>query len=210
VSGPDLLAGGLDPVLRAECLKEMIARDLPGYAVGGLSGGEEKDAFWRVVSQSTLQPGGLPEHKPRYCMGVGYTSDIVVCCALGIDMFDCVFPTRTARFGSALVLEGQLQLKKSKYADDTRPIDPECRCYTCQNYTRAYLHTVAAREEVGCHLVSIHNIAFMCRFMASLRQSIVDGRFPDFVRGFFRAQHPDGKYPGWCVDALRDAGIELS
>uniref|UniRef100_A0A453L158 tRNA-guanine(15) transglycosylase-like domain-containing protein n=1 Tax=Aegilops tauschii subsp. strangulata TaxID=200361 RepID=A0A453L158_AEGTS len=97
-----IVQGGLDPVLRDICVRGLVERNLPGYAIGGLAGGEDKDSFWRVVAQCTA---GLPEDKPRYVMGVGYPLDIVVCSALGADMYDCVYPTRTARFGSALVPE---------------------------------------------------------------------------------------------------------
>ena len=112
---------------------EMIKRDCPGYAIGGLSGGESKDEFWRIVSLCTDH---LPEWKPRYCMGVGYSEDLVVCSALGVDMYDCVFPTRTARFGTALTRKGGLKLKKKEYLNDFQKLDPDCSCPTCTTYTR--------------------------------------------------------------------------
>ncbi|XP_060037714.1 queuine tRNA-ribosyltransferase catalytic subunit 1 isoform X2 [Erinaceus europaeus] len=124
-----IIQGGLDAKLRATCLDEMTKRDVPGFAIGGLSGGESKEHFWRMVALSTAR---LPRDKPRYLMGVGYATDLVVCVALGCDMFDCVFPTRTARFGSALVPTGNLQLKKKQFQKDFGPIDPECTCPTCQ------------------------------------------------------------------------------
>lgn len=120
-----IVQGGLDPVLRDICVRGLVDRNLPGYAIGGLAGGEDKDSFWRVVAQCTAS---LPEDKPRYVMGVGYPLDIVVCSALGADMYDCVYPTRTARFGTALIPEGVLKLKHQVMADDTRPIDPTCDC----------------------------------------------------------------------------------
>ncbi|KAK2145430.1 hypothetical protein LSH36_682g01071 [Paralvinella palmiformis] len=144
-----IVQGGLDPDLRRKCAQELIKRDVAGFAIGGLSGGEEKKLFCKMVSIST---DILPRDKPRYLMGVGFAVDLVVCVALGCDMFDCVFPTRTARFGSALVPTGQLQLKKDKYKKDFRPIDDSCSCSTCQRYTRAYLHTVVTREPVACCL----------------------------------------------------------
>merc|ERR1712054_247401 len=115
----------------------MIKRDLPGYAIGGLSGGEAKDHFWRVVEQCTRPGTGLPDNKPRYCMGVGYTLDIIVCVALGVDMFDCVYPTRTARFGTALVncRGGVLHLRRSEFKTDEQPIDSACPCFTCKHYS---------------------------------------------------------------------------
>ncbi|XP_048378132.1 queuine tRNA-ribosyltransferase catalytic subunit 1 isoform X2 [Stegostoma tigrinum] len=125
-----IIQGGLDAELRKKCLTEMIKRDVSGFAIGGLSGGEEKDHFWRMVTLSTEY---LPQEKPRYLMGVGYATDLVVCVALGCDMFDCVFPTRTARFGSALVPWGSLQLKNRQYAKDFKPIDEDCDCPTCKS-----------------------------------------------------------------------------
>ncbi|RWW19504.1 hypothetical protein GW17_00016440 [Ensete ventricosum] len=126
------------------------------YAIGGLSGGEDKDSFWRVVAQCTA---ALPEDKPRYVMGVGYPLDIVVCSALGADMYDCVYPTRTARFGTALIPE----LKNRAMANDERPIDPTCLCMVCRNYTRAYLHCVVTKDPMGSQLVSYHNLSYMMR-----------------------------------------------
>ncbi|KAF4744326.1 Queuine tRNA-ribosyltransferase catalytic subunit 1, partial [Perkinsus olseni] len=105
----------------SSCLQK---RKLPGYAIGGLSGGEAKESFWQVVEQCTAQPEGLPADRPRYLMGVGYTLDIICCVALGVDMFDCVYPTRTARFGTALVRSGQMRLNRSDYRLDFKPIDP--------------------------------------------------------------------------------------
>eukprot|EP00897_Mesotaenium_endlicherianum_P002042 jgi/Mesen1/1866/ME000143S00917 len=142
------------------------------YAIGGLAGGEDKECFWRVVAQCAA---GLPDDKPRYVMGVGYPLDIVVCSALGADMYDCVYPTRTARFGTALVPQaratchslpaatchGVLKLKQAAMASDFRPIDPDCSCMVCKRYTRAYLHSLVTRDPVGAHLVSYHNIAHM-------------------------------------------------
>ena len=123
-----IIQGGLEMDLRQICIEEMVKRDLPGYAIGGLSGGEDKDQFWRIVLHCTRL---LPRDKPIYCMGVGYAIDLVVCVALGVDMFDCVFPTRTARFGTALTKYGGIHLKNKKYASDFTPIEPDCECLTC-------------------------------------------------------------------------------
>merc|ERR1711972_1216723 len=120
--------------------KEMIKRNFPGYAIGGLSGGEAKDQFWRVVEQCTRPGTGLPTDKPRYLMGVGYSLDIVVCVALGVDMFDRVYPCRTARFGTALVRTGQLRLTSREFANDHRPIEVDSNS-PLQQYSRAMLHT---------------------------------------------------------------------
>ena len=124
----------------------MSSRNLPGYAIGGLAGGESKDDFWRTVKVCT---DVLPVDKPRYVMGVGYAEDLMVCALLGADMFDCVFATRTARFGSVFTREGMIKIKKKEYSDDFKPISEGCTCYTCKNYTRSYLqHTF--REDNSC------------------------------------------------------------
>lgn len=202
-----IVQGGLDPRLRAICCHGLVERNLPGYAVGGLSGGEEKDVFWKVVDQCT---DILPKSKPRYCMGVGYPLDLVVCVALGADMFDCVYPARTARFGTALVPSGQLKLRSAKMASDHRPIDNGCGCYTCRNYSRAYLHALSGKETVGAQLLTLHNVAYLTQLMKRARSAILEGEFPDFVRDFTRALHPDREYPAWARDALTKAGVDLS
>eukprot|EP00112_Aurelia_sp_Birch-Aquarium-sp1_P004868 Seg1550.1 transcript_id=Seg1550.1/GoldUCD/mRNA.D3Y31 product="Queuine tRNA-ribosyltransferase catalytic subunit 1" protein_id=Seg1550.1/GoldUCD/D3Y31 len=202
-----VIQGGLDLELRKKCMEGMVMRKTPGYAIGGLSGGEEKDQFCEVVGFCTSH---LPECKPRYVMGVGYAIDLVVSSALGADMFDCVFPTRTARFGTALVPWGQIQLKTGQYSNDFQPIDKDCLCSTCKNYTRAYIHAlVAAKETVGCHLVTIHNIAYQMNLMKSIRESIKRDNFPDFVEKFFDDLYPNGDYPKWAVDALDNVDIHL-
>ncbi|PSN33026.1 Queuine tRNA-ribosyltransferase catalytic subunit [Blattella germanica] len=170
------------------------------------SGGESKDDFWRMVHLST---NILPENKPRYLMGVGFAADLVVCCALGVDMFDCVFPTRTARFGCALVLNGQLNLKQKIYEKDFNPIDKDCVCSTCQNYTRAYLHSIVTVETVACHLLTVHNIAFQLGLMRSIRESIENDSFPDYVKNFMLNLFPSKEYPKWIIDALAAVNIHL-
>ncbi|KAI8324917.1 queuine tRNA-ribosyltransferase-like protein [Martensiomyces pterosporus] len=201
-----IVQGGLDEKLRTLSARELSKRDAPGYAIGGLSGGEAKDSFWRMV---TLSTDILPTSKPRYCMGVGYAEDLVVCSALGVDMYDCVFPTRTARFGNALVRTGSLALRQGKYGDDFEPIDKDCDCTTCRNYTRAYLHTTATKETTGCHLVTIHNIAFQMRLMRDIRQAIVDDRFPEFIRLFMQKRF-GRTVPAWIVNALKSVNVDLT
>ncbi len=176
---------------------------MPGYAIGGLSGGESKDMFWKIVDQCTSK---LPDNKPRYLMGVGYAVDLVVCSALGVDMFDCVFPSRTARFGTALVSSGSMHLKSAEFAQDYRPLDADCQCMVCKNYTRAYLHTVVGKEQLGAQMLTYHNIAYQMRLMKSIRAAILDGTFPKFVREFMIQQFPSKIYPKWSVDALEAAG----
>jgi len=201
-----IVQGGLDPELREKCLKEMLKRNVPGYAIGGLSGGEEKDKFWRIVNQCT---DSLPFNKPRYLMGVGYAVDLVVCTAIGVDMFDCVYPARTARFGTALVTEGQLHLNKDIFAHDFRPIDSSCNCYVCKNYTRAYLHSIATKEAVGSSLITYHNIAYQMQLMGDMRQSLINNEFPSFVQNFMNHQFPQHDYPQWIRDALATVQILL-
>ncbi|KAI8871932.1 putative queuine tRNA-ribosyltransferase [Ramicandelaber brevisporus] len=203
-----IIQGGLETDLRIKCMEEMVKRNAPGYAIGGLSGGEEKDKFWRVV---TLCTDHLPEDKPRYCMGVGFAEDLVVCAALGVDMYDCVFPTRTARFGNALTFGDTLVLRHAKYANDWEPIDKDCTCSTCKTYTRAYLHSIVTRETVGCHLISIHNIAFQMRLMKRVRESIEEDEFPKFVEEFMLGKYKErAQIPEWIVNAMDSVGIHLT
>ncbi|XP_028310729.1 queuine tRNA-ribosyltransferase catalytic subunit 1 isoform X2 [Gouania willdenowi] len=202
-----IIQGGLNAELRRACLEEMTKRDVPGFAIGGLSGGEEKDDFWRMV---TLSTDHLPREKPRYLMGVGYAVDLVVCVALGCDMFDCVFPTRTARFGSALVPWGSVQVKHKQYAKDFQPIDPDCQCPTCKRHSRAYLHALFKSDTAAMHHITIHNISYQLSLMRSVRQSIVEGRFPQFIQTFMRRMFLSrDQYPSWAVDALASVNITL-
>ena len=202
-----IVQGGLNADLRRRCAEELKKRDLAGYAIGGLSGGEEKSCFWRMVELSTRI---LPLEKPRYLMGVGYAVDLVVCCALGCDMFDCVFPTRTARFGTALVATGCLNLKNKGFRFDFEPIDADCPCSTCRNHSRAYLHALfGSKESTACHLLTIHNVAYQLNLMESLRKSILEKRFPRFVEDFMTTMYPSKDYPDWVVDALAAVNISL-
>ncbi|XP_029054169.1 queuine tRNA-ribosyltransferase catalytic subunit isoform X2 [Osmia bicornis bicornis] len=201
-----IVQGGLDAKLRSESANQLIKRKVNGYAVGGLSGGESKDEFWKMVHLTT---NILPKNKPRYLMGVGFAIDLIICSALGIDMFDCVFPTRTARFGCALVQTGQLNLKQIQYCKDTRPIDESCECNTCKTYTRAYLHHIVTVETAACHLLSVHNIAFQMKLMQNIRQSINEQRFPEFIQVYMLNIYPDKKYPSWIIDVLKAVNVNL-
>ena len=190
-----IVQGGLDTSkdgMRTWCLNEMIARNLPGYAIGGLAGGESKDDFWRVVAQCTAEAGGLPADKPRYLMGVGYPLDLVVCTALGVDMYDCVYGTRTARFGVALVPGGILKLKANAFVQDKSSIDPKnkCQCIACLHYTRADLHRLLKIDGIGCQLLTIHNITYLLTLMRQMRKSILEGEFPKFVNTFLKDMYP--------------------
>ncbi|KAI9354154.1 queuine tRNA-ribosyltransferase [Pilaira anomala] len=201
-----IIQGGLNPDLRKKCIEEMVKRDTPGYAVGGLSGGEEKEEFWKIV---TLCTDLLPKSKPVYCMGVGYAEDLVVCVALGVDMFDCVYPTRTARFGNALTMNGIISLKSGKYGNDFGPIEQGCGCNTCRDYTRSYINLVS-RDAVGGRLVSVHNVYFQLRLMREMREAIKRDEFPSYVKQFFKGYFKhESNYPVWAVSALESVGVQL-
>ena len=211
-----IIQGGLDISqggLREKCIDLMLERNTPGYAIGGLAGGEDKDKFIEVVDHSTLR---LPSNKPRYCMGVGYATDLVVCVALGVDMFDCVYPTRTARFGVALIrgINGSIRIKSSEYANDLSPLMKDCPCLTCKKYTRAYLHTVLKdNNPIAAQLITIHNIAYMMSLMRTMRQAILQGEkiYDQWISQFMKDTYgTKEKYPKWAVDGLVLAGIELS
>ena len=210
-----IIQGGLDLELRRECVREMVARDTPGIAVGGLSGGEAKDDYCRVVAACTEM---LPERKPRYVMGIGYPEDLVVSVALGADMFDCVWPTRTARFGNAVTSRGVLNLRNRQYAEDFGPVEEGCGCPCCRpagedgalGVTRAFVYHNTAKETVAAHLLTIHNVWYQLNLMREAREAIIADRFPAFVRTFFANLYPAReKYPSWAVNALQGVGIDL-
>ena len=216
-----IVQGGLDLGMRRECCAAMVARDTPGIAIGGLSGGEAKADYCRVVATCTPL---LPELKPRYVMGIGYPEDLVVSVALGADMFDCVWPTRTARFGNAVTARGVLNLRNARYAEDFGPVEPGCRCACCRRpddvdeatgrpglgVTRAFVHHNAAKETVAAHLLTIHNVHYQLDLMRRARAAIVADRFPAFLRRFFADLYSDpADYPSWAVDALRGVGVDL-
>ncbi|XP_026324263.1 queuine tRNA-ribosyltransferase catalytic subunit [Hyposmocoma kahamanoa] len=201
-----IVQGLLNKELRTQSAKDHMTKEVNGFAIGGLSGGEAKDDFWPMVSLGTEI---LDNNRPRYLMGVGMAIDLVVCVALGVDMFDCVFPTRTARFGCALVNTGQLNLKQKKYETDLNPIDKDCTCSTCTTYTRAYLHCIVTVETVACHLISVHNIAFQMRLMRTMRENIENDTFPQFVTRFVNELYPTGICPKWVTDALTSVGITV-
>jgi len=203
-----IVQGGLDKDLRDISLSGLMERDLPGYAIGGLAGGEDKDSFWRVVAYCAPR---LPTDRPRYVMGIGHPMDIIVCSALGADMYDSVFPTRTARFGTALTWEGQLRLRNACYRLDVRPLDAHCSCMVCARYTRSFMYFLAAKDLCSAtSLLSYHNAAFMAQLTSQMRQSIVDGTFPDWVRRVVhRLSGGEAQVEPWVRDALHAAGIAV-
>lgn len=177
-----IVQGGLHTDLRKQSVETLSAMDFEGYAVGGLSVGEKGEDFERIVRFTVPL---LPEEKPRYLMGSGTPEEILLAVESGIDMFDCVMPTRNARNGSLFTSSGKLSIKNERYKFDTAPPDPQCRCYTCRNFSRAYLrHLYISREINASILNSIHNIHFYLDFMSKIRYSIKLNRFDEFKEKF--------------------------
>jgi queuine tRNA-ribosyltransferase len=180
-----IVQGGVYPELRARSARALTALDFPGYAIGGLSVGEPKAQMHAMLDVVTPL---LPEDKPRYLMGVGSPEDLFEGVSRGIDVFDCVLPTRVARNAGLLTRQGRINLRKALYADEAGPIEPGCDCYTCQHYSAAYVrHLLKAKEIFGLRLASIHNVRFMLRLMAEIRASILDGTFAAFRDAFLRS-----------------------
>ncbi|HID95160.1 MAG TPA: tRNA guanosine(34) transglycosylase Tgt [Candidatus Latescibacteria bacterium] len=177
-----IVQGSVYPNLREESAKRLVTMDFAGYAIGGLSVGEPKTAMYEVL-WATLPL--LPEDKPRYLMGLGYPEDLVDCVALGVDMFDCVIPTRNGRNGQVFTSKGRLVLKNARYAEDFSPIDPQCGCYACRNYSRAYIrHLFQVGETLALRLASLHNIHFFQGLMHQMREAIMEGSFEDWRESF--------------------------
>ena len=173
-----IVQGGDFQDLRRYCAEKLIEMDFPGYAIGGTSVGEDKETFVRMVRWSAE---ALPFDKPRYLMGVGAVHDLLEAVALNIDMCDCVLPTRIARHGTLMTSQGRLNIRKAVYKEDFTPLDPECDCYCCRNYTKAYLNHLQRTEEgFGTRLMSIHKIRFLIRLMEDARRAIREDRFLDF------------------------------
>jgi queuine tRNA-ribosyltransferase len=179
-----IVQGGIFPDLRAESGRFVTDLDLPGYAIGGLAVGETKPQMHAVLD--VLHPI-LPQNKPRYLMGVGAPEDLVNGVMRGVDIFDCVLPTRLARHGSALVLGGRINLRNAQFSYDPQPIAPDCTCYTCRHFSRAYLrHLVKANEILGHMLLSTHNLHFLLNLMRQMREAIRQGRLAQFGADFLQ------------------------
>ncbi|MEM7724341.1 MAG: tRNA guanosine(34) transglycosylase Tgt [Pseudomonadota bacterium] len=184
--------GGLEEDLRAESAKALIDIGFEGYAVGGLAVGEGQAAMFGVLDYA---PGQLPADKPRYLMGVGKPDDIVGAVKRGIDMMDCVLPSRSGRTGQVFTRRGVLNIKNARHRDDPRPLDEDCTCPACRNYSRAYLHHVFRSQEIiGSMLLTWHNLHYYQELMGEMRAAIADGRFADWEAGF-HAQRADGDIP---------------
>jgi queuine tRNA-ribosyltransferase len=177
-----IIQGGPFKDLRLHSAKETINIGFPGYAIGGLSVGESKSEMYQVLSDLE---GVLPEDKPRYLMGVGTPDDILEAVSRGIDMFDCVNPTRLARHGSAMTSLGRIPIKNKRFESDHEPLDPACDCKVCTTYTKSYLrHLFKAEEHLGPRLVSYHNLYFLKTLMKNIRQAIKENKFEEFKKTF--------------------------
>ena len=177
-----IVQGGTFPDLRAKSAELTVSIGFEGYAIGGLSVGEPNETMYQVVEATAPR---LPADQPRYLMGVGTPIDLVECVARGIDMFDCVLPTRNARNGQLFTSEGPLNIKNAQFSEDDGPADPACSCYTCRNFSRAYLsHLFRAGEMTGGTLNTLHNLSFYLDTMRRIREAIAFGRFEDFRQGF--------------------------
>ena len=179
-----IVQGGEFPDLRKYCAEELVKMDFPGYSIGGTSIGEPKDVMFNMIRYTTPH---LPFDKPRYLMGVGSVDAILEGISQGVDMFDCVLPTRIARHGALMTSTGRVNIRDKKYEEDFTPLDKECDCYCCKNYTKAYLrHLYKCEETFGKRLLSIHNIRFLIKMMEEARTAIKEDRFGDFKEAFLK------------------------
>jgi queuine tRNA-ribosyltransferase len=174
-----IVQGGTDLELRAHCARELTAMDFPGYALGGFSVGETETQMLAALAPTAAL---LPANKPRYLMGVGTPGDLLAGVRAGIDMFDCVLPTRNGRNASAFTSDGEVRIRNACHKRDSQPLESGCPCYVCRHFSRAYLHHLfLAKEMLGPTLLSLHNVAFYCRLMAEVRQAIAEQRLDDFA-----------------------------
>ncbi|HLR80549.1 MAG TPA: tRNA guanosine(34) transglycosylase Tgt [Bacillota bacterium] len=178
-----IIQGGEYEDLRKQSAEDLLSLDFPGYAIGGLSVGEPKDVMYRVLEHTTPF---MPSNKPRYLMGVGSPDALIEGSIRGIDMFDCVLPTRIARNGTCMTSNGRLVVRNAKYERDFTPIDENCDCYVCKNYTRAYIrHLIKCNETFGIRLTTYHNLYFLLKLMENVRKAIREDRLNDFKQSFF-------------------------
>ena len=188
-----IVQGGMFPELRKMSAESLLEMDFAGYGIGGLSVGEPKPVMYDMLDQTT---DWMNKQKARYLMGVGTPDCIVEGVNLGVDMFDCVFPTRVARNGTAMTARGRLVIRNAVYAEDFRPIDENCSCYTCRNFSRAYIrHLFKAEETFGLRLLSIHNLHFLLDFAKKIRDSIEQDRFAEFRKEFWNNWEEKDKRP---------------
>ncbi|MGV7227052.1 MAG: tRNA guanosine(34) transglycosylase Tgt [Nitrospirales bacterium] len=184
-----IVQGGVFPGLRQESTRELVALDMDGYALGGLSLGEEKPAMLEMIETVI---GLLPPDRPRYLMGVGLPEDIVEGVARGLDLFDCVIPTRHARTGWLFTSTGRVLIKQARYTQDPNPVDADCECPVCQKFSRAYLrHLFISGEMLGVRLNTVHNLWYYGRLMRELRQAVRQNRFEEYRKDFYRRREPE-------------------
>ena len=184
-----IVQGGVYPSLRSESAAGLLGIGFDGYAIGGLSVGEPKDDMLAMTAHTA---GLLPADRPRYLMGVGTPGDLVAAVGAGVDMFDCVMPTRNARNGHLFTSQGVVRIRNARHRASSEPLDPRCDCYTCRNYTRAYLHHLDRSNEIlGARLNTTHNLAYYLRLMRDARAAVLAGRYADFARDTFAQYEPD-------------------
>ncbi|MPY67827.1 tRNA guanosine(34) transglycosylase Tgt [Deinococcus sp. SDU3-2] len=194
-----IVQGGIHPELRELSLEKTLPFGTLGFAIGGLAVGESKEEMFPAVAFTAER---LPEHKPRYLMGVGHPEDLIAGIALGVDMFDCVYPTRTGRFGYALTDRGRLNMNSSAPRQQLEPIDPDCDCYACRHYTRAYLaHLVRAEEMLAPRMLSLHNLRYLHRLVERARLAIARGEFSAWALTWAEQYFPKG-IPDWFRGAV--------
>ncbi|WP_028987115.1 tRNA guanosine(34) transglycosylase Tgt [Thermicanus aegyptius] len=190
-----IIQGGIYPDLRKMSARQLIGLDFPGYAVGGLSVGEPKEVMYHILEETVPL---IPEDKPRYLMGVGSPDALIEGVIRGIDLFDCVLPTRIARNGTTMTREGRVVIRNARYAKDFGPLDPQCGCYTCRNYTRAYIrHLIKADEIFGIRLTTYHNLYFLIHLMEEIRKAIWEDRLTQFREEFlstYNAEAPEREF----------------
>ena len=183
-----IVQGGIHPELRRWHARELAALDAPGYSIGGLSVGEAKDEMWAMTAIVTAE---LPVHRPRYLMGVGSPEDLVNAIARGVDMFDCVLPTRLGRNGSLFTDDGRAGIRNARFREERGPIDPDCDCVACTRFSMAYMHHLFHNDELlGYRLASIHNVRYLVRLTERIRAAIAAGRFADFAADFLARYQP--------------------
>jgi len=182
-----IVQGGVFPDLRKTCVEKLLGIGFDGYAVGGLTIGEPKEEMFRILNYTAPL---IPKNKPRYMMGLGSPEDILESISLGIDIFDSAFPTRNARHRTVLTSHGSFEITKKKYSDDFSPVDEGCRCCTCKNYTKAYIHHLfKERELLGMRLLSVHNLYFILDMMKNARKAIRNNEFDEFKKDFMEKYH---------------------
>jgi queuine tRNA-ribosyltransferase len=179
-----IVQGGVYPDIRERSARDLTGLGFDGYAIGGLAVGEPKEAMLRILRHAAPR---LPADRPRYVMGIGTPEDLVAAVEAGVDMLDCVLPTRNARNGWLFTRWGDLRLRNARYRDDTRPVDETCGCYACRHFTRAYLHHLQRASEIlGARLATIHNLFYYLALVRELREAIAERRLADYAAQFAR------------------------